>query len=73
MSTALWFGDEASAVSERAKLFASPKRKLVRYLDSNVKYVHFPTDPKEQQRMLTHFYTFLGFQDPSVDRSIKRF
>jgi len=69
----LWFGDEASANSTRAKQFCSDKREVIRYVDDpGAKVIHFRTEPENGYRMLTHFYTFLGFQDPSVDRSVKR-
>jgi len=35
--------------------------------------IHFPADPKAGYRYLTHFYTFLHFQNAFMDRYYRRF
>ena len=39
----------------------------------NQKFLHFISDPSSGLRLLEHFYTFLHFEDESMDRLYKRF
>ena len=60
------------AAEERRDRFAAGRR-VVRAADllaGDPQVVHFQTDASH--RVFSHFYTFLGFADPAVDRSLKR-
>uniref|UniRef100_A0A7S2DLB8 O-fucosyltransferase family protein n=1 Tax=Octactis speculum TaxID=3111310 RepID=A0A7S2DLB8_9STRA len=38
----------------------------------DARLIHFPARPKEGYRYLTHFYTWIRFQKPAIDRFYKR-
>lgn len=60
-------------------IFSTKEKKLKRspiyydeYLQS-VPLIHFVSLPEEGFRLLTHWYTFMYFEDPAMDRYYKRF
>ena len=62
----------------RQKLHGSHNRKLIHY-DSNMhnhRAIYFPNGDKGRSlkyRLITHFYSYIYFADPRVDRQYKRF
>ena len=58
----------------RLSTFASHKRKVLPYDDNfhSHRVVYFPGDYRQSHRILTHFYTYLYFNDPSQERIYKR-
>ena len=58
----------------RLRTFASHERIPVRY-DAEMhkeRAIFFPGDYRDEYRILTHFYTYIYFADPHVDRIYKR-
>ena len=59
---------------QRLRTFASHERTPVRY-DADMhkeRAIFFPGDYRDEYRILTHFYTYIFFADPHVDRIYKR-
>ena len=59
---------------QRLRAFASHERIPVRY-DADMhkeRAIFFPGDYRDETRILTHFYTYLYFANPHVDRIYKR-
>jgi hypothetical protein len=64
----------AASPVERMREFYAGRGKMHVY-DKRMqdpKILHFPVDHKQNSRMLTHFYTFLFFEDYKIDLWIKR-
>jgi hypothetical protein len=72
--------EKAEEYNKRSKLFAGDKRYG---MDRKPQYynqywheqhvIHFISKPAWGYRLLEHFYTYIHFQDPSMDRFYKRF
>jgi hypothetical protein len=64
----------ASVYAAARERYASKRRAI--YYDSfmqDTPLIHFISLPQEGYRLLTHFYTFLHFEDPFMERYYKRF
>lgn len=65
---------DADKYAERLQIFAASR--TPHYYDESwqaQKVVHFESNPLTGFRLLEHFYTFIHFQDPFMDRYYKRF
>lgn len=67
-------GPNAEESIKRREIFASGREFHV-YDDywQNQRVIHFISKPELGLRLLEHFYTFLHFEDPAMDRYYKRF
>lgn len=67
-------GPNAAEYISRRNVFGAGR--LPQYYDDkwqNEKVIHFISLPGEGYRLLEHFYTFIHFEDPAMDRLYKRF
>jgi len=71
---------EAADYDKRSQLFAGDKRygmdrkpKVYDKYWHEQKVIHFISKPAWGYRLLEHFYTYIHFQDPAMDRFYKRF
>ena len=71
---------EAAEYDRRSRLFAGDKRygmdRQAKVYDDywhQQKVIHFISKPAWGYRLLEHFYTYIHFQDPAMDRYYKRF
>ena len=68
------FFPDASEYQMRQDRFAA--KRIPNYYDDywqNQKVIHFVSQPGAGFRLLEHFYTFIHFEDPAMDRYYKRF
>ncbi len=67
-------GPDSREYLQRRNIFAAGRRH--QYYDATLQlepYIHFISVPEEGYRLLEHFYTFIHFEDPAMDRYFKRF
>jgi GDP-fucose protein O-fucosyltransferase len=65
---------DSAAYRERLERFAA--KRSPQYYDDEMqkqRVVHFQSNPGSGFRLLEHFYTFIHFEDPRMDRYYKRF
>ena len=66
--------DNAQEYADRLKVFAAGRKAY--YYDEywqQQRVIHFISKPALDLRLLEHFYTFIHFEDPTMDRFFKRF
>ncbi|CAB1100152.1 unnamed protein product [Ectocarpus sp. CCAP 1310/34] len=69
--------EESQAISAWLQEFLTDKRRQLDYGEDmqRARHIHFRTSPgkgREEYRLFTHFYTFVGFSDPVAARHHRR-